>query len=253
MNRDAPRLRLVAGLDSGRYERWSLWSWTLGRGPFPRRTVSLSSFSRNESQRPGRRRWHNHLYLMLYFSLWLSAAPLIGIADGKYTSGSAASGERDTYGGGRGAGRTAISRPGISAGRRRAADPAGSRCQTGGVVFGSWSGIDPLDPPVPFGFLGLDHLSAPAIAPRTVWACQPKAATISSMLAPLVRFSMAMSCACLLSSRVRRDFSLAAFGASWASTPLDGAGASSGSVSHATSRGSMPCGSRKSDPAGFAR
>ena len=31
------------------------------------------------------------------------------------------------------------------------------RQATGGVVFGSWSGIDPVDPPAPFGLLGLDH------------------------------------------------------------------------------------------------
>ena len=48
--------------------------------------------------------------------------------------------------------------------------------------------------------------SARAIAPRTVCGCHSRASAISSMVTPFARRSMAMSCACLLPSRVRRDF-----------------------------------------------
>jgi ABC-type transporter MlaC component len=41
------------------------------------------------------------------------------------------------------------------------------------------------------------------MAPHTVCGCQPNALTISSMLAPFAVLSIAISCACLLSARVR--------------------------------------------------
>src|SRR5581483_50037 len=45
-------------------------------------------------------------------------------------------------------------------------------------------------------------LSAPAMAPRTVCACQPNFFTISSIVAPSGFLSISMSCACLLLARV---------------------------------------------------
>ena len=119
-------------MDSGRYGRWSLWSCTLGGGPFPRRTMSLSNFSPNESQ------WR------------ASPVAQLSVSNARFWPVAF----------GRGLGRDCrwrmYQRP-ITAGW--AAGRTWDQCRqaTGGVVFGSWSGIDPVDPPAPFGFLGLDH------------------------------------------------------------------------------------------------